>query len=356
MAVQQTKVELELVPQSRLDVINVNHRISEKMGDGLFRFKKALYHSYHTTAGYLEQSLCERLNNSPDSVRAFVEEFQRLFPPHADYRHDQMDLRSELTDAQKKEEPQNADSHLTYIGSGLSQCVTYRNRPKAPVFFIDLDGVYRDVRRKRHTAVLGFDREVETRRLRLAIPVSSHPIDSVSLKDPRLGIFAQIEELIRRNEIANGRIDISLAAEERHAGVTVNEYETLLMKHDLVEVLRNPLGFMAEKGIHMLANPRAIPGKALNYAKYDLVHVVNEFIDAMGLSESLLERILNKFLAVPAERFLRMKRGVSLLVASNDQDRPGSIVEGTYQSPVVVQWRRSEARTRHLNVTLVRFE
>jgi hypothetical protein len=112
---------------------------------------------------------------------------------------------------------------------------------------------------------------------------------------------------------------------------------------------------MAEKGKHMLANPRAIPGKALNYAKYDLVHVVNEFIDAMGLSESILERVIDKFLAVPAERFLRMKRGVSLLISSEEAGQPGSIVQGTYQSPVLVQWRRAEAQTRHLHLNLIRF-
>ena len=32
------------------------------------------------------------------------------------------------------------------------------------------------------------------------------------------------------------------------------------MKHDLVEVLRNPVGFMAEKGKHMLADLVAIVG------------------------------------------------------------------------------------------------
>ena len=34
----------------------------------------------------------------------------------------------------------NADSHLTFIGSGMRNCVTYRNQPLAPVYFIDLDG------------------------------------------------------------------------------------------------------------------------------------------------------------------------------------------------------------------------
>lgn len=356
MGSPQAKLELELVPSSRFDIINVSDRVFERIGDGLARFRKVLYYSYHTTAGYLEQSMCDRLNNDSDSVRAFVQSFQKLFPPSADYHHDQLDLRTELSEEQKRKEPLNADSHLTYISSGLAHCVTYRNRLGNPVYFIDLDGIYHDVQRKRITTILGFDRERTAKRAELSVPVSDHPIDSVSLKDERLGLFEEIGELVRQHEIVNGRVDITLAPEERHAGLTVNEYETLLMKHDLVEVLRNPVRFMAEKGKHMLADPRAIPGKALNYAKYDLVRLVNEFVDALGLNESLLERIIDKFLAVPAERFLRMKRSVSLLVSGDCLGVPGSIVEGEYQSPVLVQWRKAEDNTRRLNIQLVRFD
>lgn len=89
--------------------------------------------------------------------------------------------------------------------------------------------------------------------------------------------------------------------------------------------------------------------------KYDLVHVVNEFIDSMGLSESLIERIIDKFFQVPASRFLRMKRGVSLIVSDNDTGN-GRIVSGTYQSPILVQWRKTETQTRSVNATFTRFE
>ena len=36
----------------------------------------------------------------------------------------------------------------------------------------------------------------------------------------------------------------TLVSLDDQAGLTVNEYETLLMKHDLVDVLRDPLRFM----------------------------------------------------------------------------------------------------------------
>jgi len=48
---------------------------------------------------------------------------------------------------------------------------------------------------------------------------------------------------------------------------------------------------------------------------------------------------------------LRMKRSVSLLV-SDRQGPQGKIVEGTYQSPILVQWQRAPRESRTLDVTL----
>jgi hypothetical protein len=133
----------------------------------------------------------------------------------------------------------------------------------------------------------------------------------------------------------------------------VNEFETLLMKYDLAEVLRNPLRFVAEKYRHALANPRAVPGKALGYAKYDFVRVLNSGLDRLGLRGSIVERVLAKTLAVPASRFFRMRRSVSLLVSRTIDGTP-AIVEGTYQSPILVQWQKAPHAARVLDVSLTR--
>jgi hypothetical protein len=45
--------------------------------------------------------------------------------------------------------------------------------------------------------------------------------------------------------------------------LTINEFETLLMKHDLAAVLRDPLRFMAKEYRHLLANPSAGSGARL---------------------------------------------------------------------------------------------
>ena len=92
------------------------------------------------------------------------------------------------------------------------------------------------------------------------------------------------------------------------------------------------------------------PAKTLGYAKYDFVRVLNQGLDTLGLRGSIVEHVLARTLAVPAARFFRMRRSVSLLVAERADGTTG-IVEGTYQSPILVQWQHapaSVARAEHL--------
>lgn len=355
MAAKPKDITLSIQPRSRVDVIDVSEMVRDKKEDFFDAYKKSVYASHHTTAGYFEQSFARRLKDNPEALEAYVGSFRKLFPANADYRHDRMELREELSEAQKQVEPKNADSHLTYIGSGLENCVTYLNQKNSPVYFVDLDGTNGSVHRQRKTTIVGYNTEVVAARQQMRIQMSGHPIDSINLWDERVGVLAQLQEQIRTLGIQKGRIDLSLSPEERNTGLTVNEYETMLMRHDLVEVLRNPVRFMAQRGANMLRDPAAIKEKAKDYMKYDLVQVVNEFIDALGLSESLFERIIDKIIQVPASRFLRMKRRVSLIVSDEDTGE-GRIVNGTYQSPILVQWRKAKDHVRTIDVTFTRFE
>ncbi len=345
---------LELSPRARVDVIDVRRVMSARYGDVLDAYPRALCCSFHTTAGYLDQSVASRLNHRRAGVMPYIELFRTMFPEGAGYEHDKLERRTELTDAQKPIEPMNADSHLAVMAGALRSCVSYQNRPGEPVCFIDLDGIIAGQPRRRSTTVLGYSTEETVAQTRLTVPVS-HAVDSVNLKDPHLGIYEQCAALVASHRVTKGRIRLTLAPGERHAGLTVNEYETLLMRHDLGEVLRDPLRFMAEKAGHMLGNPRAIPAKTLDYAKYDLVRVFNQLVDALGLRESMVESVLSRAIAMPASRFLRMKRSVSLLVSDRKVQGRGAIVEGTYQSPILVQWHRGARSARTLDVTLTRF-
>jgi thiamine phosphate synthase YjbQ (UPF0047 family) len=346
---------LELSPRARVDVIDVRRVMSARHGDILDVYPRALCCSFHTTAGYLDQSVASRLNQSRAGVMPYIELFRTMFPEGAGYEHDKLDRRTELTDEQKPVEPMNADSHLVMMAGALRSCVTYQNRRDEPVCFVDLDGMFAGKPRRRSTTVLGYSHEAPVTQMRLTVPVSGHAVDSVNLKDPQLGIYEQCAELVASHGVTKGRIRLTLAPGERNAGLTINEYETLLMRHDLREVLRDPLRFMAEKAGHILGNPRAIPAKTLDYAKYDLVRVFNQLVDALGLRESMVESVLSRAIAMPASRFLRMKRSVSLLVSDRGMPGRGAIVEGTYQSPILVQWQRGTRRARALDVTLTRF-
>ena len=349
------EIRLELTPASRFDIINVNERVALENEDFFSEYDKALYCSFHTTAGYLEQSLCDQLDHCSDSVRSFISPFQELFPPRANYKHDNLTLRTELTEKQKESEPLNGDSHLTYIGSGLENCVTYVNKADRPVYFIDLDGEYEGIARRRKTTIIGYNREEPIGVFPLNIPVSQHRIDSVNLKDHRLGIFEQLDALVKQYGIERGRIEIVLAPEEDHAALTVNEFETLLMQHDVAHILGNPMKFMAEKGWNMLKDPKSVPVKMLNYAKYDLVHIVNKTLDRFSLSSSMVGRGIQHVLAAQAAKALRMKRGVNLLVSATPENTDPSIISGTYQSPILIQWNSKSNRVRRLEAVLYRF-
>ncbi|MFO7767880.1 MAG: hypothetical protein R6W82_02845 [bacterium] len=356
MSAQPTEISLSLVPSSRFATIDVARYVENEYEGFCEAYPRGLYCSLHTTAGFLDRSLSSRLDHSAERVDQFIGAFQTLFPPEQDYRHDQLHLRHELSEEQKRVEPRNADSHLTFMGAGMRNCVTYLNRPGQPVYFIDLDGVNGKVQRERRTRVLGYQEEEVVDRRTLEVPVSRHPIDSINLADPRDGFLERIDEVIAREGIQKGRIDLALDPAESRAALTVNEYETLLMRHDLPHVLRNPLRHAAIKGRNMIRDPLAIPGKTMNYAKYDFVQVFNQLLEALHISDSVLERLLARFLALPAERFLRMKRSVSFLVSDGDTGRPGRLVRGRYQSPILVQWGAAEAQRRRVTLSLVRFK
>jgi len=339
-----------------MDVIDVREQATTVHGDRLDPYARRLYVSGHTTAGYLPQSLAARLASHPDLVRPYLEFFRTMFPAGAGYRHDQLELRSELLPEQKLTEPLNGDSHLAFIGGGLHACVSYDARRPGPAYFVDLDGTYEGRPRKRVTTILGYNAEAVVARTTLVVPVSGHPIDAINLRDSNLGLYARVAELISAHGVVKGRVRLSLGSSEQAASLTVNEYETLLMQHDLAEVLRNPVRFAAEKARHAWNDPRAVPAKAIGYAKYDLVRALNRVVDAFGLQASRLEQIVARAVGVPASRFLRSQRAVDLMISDTATPGCGALVAGMYQSPILVQWRSAASAVRHVDVTISRFD
>lgn len=350
------EVNLDIVPTSRFQIIDVAPRVRAQVGDALSDYRRVLYCSHHTTAGYLEQGMCAKLGHSRNQLDPFFRFLQRLFPQNAGYQHDLMHLREELSEQQKEVEPVNADSHLTFMGGGLRNCVTYLNHPDEPVYFIELDGVFKDIQRQRRTTVLAYQAEEIVHRQRLQVPVpSDHTIDSHNLKDPRFGLFEQFEGWLDRFGIDKGRIELRLAPEERDAGLTVNEYETLLIRDDLPEALRDPLAYMVARGRNLARHPETIPGKTRDYATYDLIHLYNEVLEHLPFGRSVVDRIMS-VLSTPAYRILRLKRSVSMLVSSSAESGPNRIVSGTYQTPILVQHHKPKKGVRTIDVTLRSFQ
>ena len=345
-----TKLKLTLAPQRRFEAFDVAARVAEA-GDVFRRYQRALFSSPHTTAGYLDRSLAGRMHNRYDLLSQFFRAFRALFPYGAEYSHDQMDLRTELTDAQKVVEPRNGDSHLTFIGARMRNCVTHRTDPNVPVYFIDLDGTTEAFHRERRTTILGFDHERTVAQMSVSVPVSKHPIDSINLADPRLGLLESVDDLLRRLGVEHARVDLIVDSSERNVGLTVNEYETLLIQNDLVDVLRDPLRFARIKGRHIIDDPLSITSKTVSYAQYDAVRILNSLMEALGIDQSSFERLVAKMLSVPARCFFRSRR-VSFLATCEDGENASQLVRGPYQSPILVQWQSAEGQARNLDVTI----
>ncbi len=349
---------LRIRPASRVDLIDVRGRLREEFGPEFTRYPKAFYISDHTTAGYLDQRLAAVLDHDSTNIQDYLQVFNKLFPPGADYVHDKLHLRTELSEQQRAVEPRNADSHLAFMGSGLHNATSYELRGNEPVWFVELDGVHVGGTRQRRTTVIAYNREKDVVSVEVEVDASPHPVDAQNLRDPRLGFIGRLEELARQHQVSFGRFDVSLPPDERSAGLTVNEYETLLMTHDLREVLRDPFRFMARIGKEAraaLQSPRAIPARALGYAQYDAMQLFNTLMDHVGVRQSLVERLMNRALALPVSHFLRMKRAISLPVMDRQGNGLGKIGWGTYQSPILVQWKGAPGATRALHVRLVRF-
>ena len=122
-------------------------------------FPRCLYHSFHTTAGYLEQGLASRLTKQCAGDGPYVEVFRQLFPEGAGYEHDQLERRHELTRASAR------SSRATRIRTSRSSplvsaraCRTSTVRPSRCASSIST--ACTDGRpRRRLTSIVGFTRE-----------------------------------------------------------------------------------------------------------------------------------------------------------------------------------------------------
>ena len=323
MAPQPVELNLTIRPQRRFAIIDIAELIRQQVGDQLRPFRKAAYCSLHTTARLYGARHEPALGPQPQADRPLHPRHQkdislqrRLFSrPPAVARRAQRGRKGKGAGRQ-------ADSHLTFIAAGLKNCVTYIHRPEEPVYFIELDGIYKDYVRRRCTAVMAYNHAEIVHRGRVEIPViGSHAIDAFNLKDPRYGLFATLADWLRQCGIDKGCIDIRLAPEEKHVGMTVNEYETLLMRNDLPEALSDPLRYVLQRGKRLLQHPASIPGKMHAYAAYDSLRFYNELLDQVPVGRSVIDRIFS-VLSTPAQRILRLKRHIRLLVSDRAEAGP----------------------------------
>lgn len=360
---------LTLNPQRRLDIIDVTQKLVENLDAKFDGYLRLLFCSLHTTAGYLHEQLATKLGPERQSIDAYVRSAQRLFPEGAPYWHDQMHLRDELSEEQRKHEPLNADSHLSYICLGLANCVTYSNNLRAPIHFIDLDGKFNGSTRSRKSWIVGYNATDCIHESIIEIPIPPKHAQAINLTGSDINLLGPIQRLIHQHKIHRGLVTIDLDEDEKYAGLTVNEFETLLVEKDLITALLDPLRYVVRNSPKLLRDPLSIPSKAQKFLTSELKRIVPEVLNTASRNVSRLEYIVERLgfqvdfleyiidrLAAPSEaRWMNLGRHINLLINSERPDKTGSVYLGTYQSPILIQWRHPDQAVRRLVVRLHRF-
>lgn len=319
----------------------------------------------HTTAGFLEQPFAAKLGNKPEGVDYLVRSAHRLFPEGAPYWHDRMELRDELTDEQKTHEPLNADSHLAFMCLGLCNCALYEFDPEDPIYFIDLDGEFRGTFRSRKAIAVGYNKTECVHEEVLLIKMAEKDQHAMNLSES----LKKLQALVEVHKIHRGFVTIELDSEETCAGITVNEFETLLVERDLTDVLMNPLQYMLEHASELVRHPMELPGKAKKVLTYELhlairdglrlanrsVSALEYMVERLGMRLPLLESVIDR-LAKPLEtRWMNLGTAARFLINAENEDAYGKIAVGTYQSPILIQWRKPQLITRKVYLGLHRF-
>lgn len=345
--------------------MNVGKQVG-KVDSGIFsNFDRVAFCSVHTTAGFLEQPLVLKLGNNRKGIESLVRSARRLFPEGAPYWHDRMELRSELSAEQRKHEPLNADSHLAFICLGLCNCVLYEFTPDHPVYFIDLDGESNETFRSRRSMVVGYNNAtcVHEETLKVELPKKNQCAVDLNRSLPDL------QALVAKYQIHRGLVSLELAPGEKHAGITVNEFEALLVERDITDVLMNPLKYMLHNAPQFARHPLMVPSKATNMLQYEIrlairdglrvanrsVSILEYMVERLGINLPLLEHIIDRITSPLEARWMNLGSTIQLLINAKDEDPLGRVVVGTYQSPILIQWRRPESDVREMHLRLLRF-
>ena len=345
------ELTIEVEPTSRLDLINMRHQPGcESITSD---YTQLLFCSLHTTAGYFDQALLSQLRQTNVESLQFMQLFRRLFPEGADYRHDHLELRRELTDSQRDRESRNADAHLIFMAAGMEACVG-RNLKSEPVYFIDLDGVQGLTPRRRVTRVLAFNDEEVVAHVRVEVPMPNAEVSWLSLKSTQAEVYSTVKQLILRHSITRGLAHLMLSPEEREAALTTNESETLLMDYDMTEVLRDPLRFAFGTTVgHIQCSSESLRHRA-PYDGRKIGETVGDLCRSLGIADSMIPAMVRRVTHVNARGFLHMKRRLSFFVSDLHTPGRGTIIEGVYQSPILVQWGKAKTGHRSIDIVLTR--
>lgn len=314
-------VTVRLRPSHRHAVLPVREAV-RRACPAVLEQPQVAYSAHHTTAGFLDAEARAQTGPSASAIRRFIAPYRTLFPYGASYQHDQMHLRTELRPEQRRCEPRNADAHLAYMGAGLVACL--QTVPTEPLALVDMDGVNTETghHRTRRVTAVGFTEARTAAMFEVPVPAPLHPVGATSLRDPRLGVIARIHAVLAEHTVHFGCVHLALTDNPDDAALVVNEYEKQLMRHDMTQVLRTPRHFQPKEKEHVSASVSAIAGDSGAGAR------------------------------AAQEPALRLHDTVRLLVRPPADNGTSRLVQGRYQSPIMLH---RTPRERTIRVTVMRY-
>lgn len=312
-------VTVSLRPERRVAVMPVQKAVRHAAPEVL-AYPHVLYSAHHTTAGFLDAETRTQIGANAEAVHRFLKPYHVLFPYGAGYQHDQMHLRTELRPEQRRCEPRNADAHLVYMGAGLVSCT--HTTPEERLSLIDLDGVNHETEhhRTRRVTAVGFSEATPVDAFTIPVPAPQQPVGTTSLRDPRLGLMAQIQAALTEHAVSYGCVRLALTGPPAGAALVVNEYEPQLMQHDLTRVLRAP---------HAFSTAACVPA---------------------GAEQTSASEVAPPPVHTPED--LRLSAALRLMVRPPAPPAGSQIVQGRYQSPILLHWT---ARPRTVQATVMRY-
>ena len=206
---------------------------------------------------------------------------------------------------------------------------------------------------QRTTTVLAYDDERVVLQTSVSVPVSKHPIDSVNLADPRLGLLDQVNELLARSGLERAR-STCVEPERTQRRPHRQRIRNAADAHDLIGRAQEPAALREDQGAQ---HPRRSARHPRQDAQLREIRrrARAELADGGARPRPVVVRAAVREgdggagAALHAVATGQLPRRSATAVTARAR-----VLRGTYQSPILVQWQPAVGQARRLDISIVK--